>query len=42
MADRAKSHALNALALLFNQDSLRKKAGTGQRQGSEDAKPVNL
>lgn len=41
LADRrAREHALNAIALLFNPDELTKKAGTGQRQGFEDAKPL--
>ena len=37
---RAREHALNALALLFNPEELTKKAGTGQRQGFEDAGPL--
>ncbi len=42
MRDRASKHALNVLDLLFNQDSLRKRAGTGQRQGSKNAKKLNI
>ena len=38
---RAREHAQNAYYLLFNPDKLRKMAGTGQRQGFEDAGPVN-
>jgi len=37
---RAREHALNALALLFHPEELTKKAGTGQRQGFEDAGPL--
>jgi len=37
---RAREHALNALALLFNPEKLTKQAGTGQRQGFEDAGPL--
>ncbi len=39
---RAREHAQNAYYLLFNPDKLRKMAGTGQRQGFEDAGPVNV
>jgi riboflavin synthase len=34
---RTREHARNVLALLFNPDSLTRKAGTGQRQGFPDA-----
>lgn len=34
---RAREHALNALWLLFAPEELEKRAGTGQRQGGEDA-----
>ena len=37
---RAREHALNAIALLFNPEKLTKQAGTGQRQGFEDAGPL--
>ena len=38
LADRrAREHALNALFLLFKPDELVSKAGTGQRQGFDDA-----
>ncbi len=38
---RAREHAQNAYWLLFNPEKLRKMAGTGQRQGFEDAGPIN-
>jgi len=37
---RAREHALNVISLLFNPEELTKKAGTGQRQGFEDAGPL--
>ena len=37
---RAREHAQNAYYLLFKPEKLRKMAGTGQRQGFEDAGPV--
>lgn len=37
---RAREHALNALWLLFAPEELAKRAGTGQRQGGEDAGPL--
>ena len=41
LADRrAREHALNAYNLLFRPEALRKTAGTGQRQGFDDAGPV--
>ena len=38
--DRTKKHALNALKLLKGKDELTGMAGTGQRQGSANAKPL--
>lgn len=41
LADRrTREHALNVVSLLFNPEQLTKKAGTGQRQGFEDAGPL--
>ncbi len=41
LADRrTREHALNVIDLLFHPENLAKKAGTGQRQGFEDAKPL--
>lgn len=41
LADRrAREHAINALDLLFKPENLIKKAGTGQREGFEDAGPL--
>jgi riboflavin synthase len=37
---RAREHALNVISLLFNPEKLTKQAGTGQRQGFEDAGPI--
>ncbi len=37
LKDRCEKHGLNALAILFKPESLTEKAGTGQRQGSENA-----
>lgn len=37
---RAEEHALNVVRLLFRPEELTKMAGTGQRQGYEDAGPV--
>jgi riboflavin synthase len=37
---RAEEHALNAVLLLFYPEKLTKMAGTGQRQGYEDAGPI--
>ncbi len=43
LADRrAREHAQNAYYLLFNPKKLRRMAGTGQRQGFEDAGPLNV
>ncbi len=38
---RTREHAINAYDLLFRPDRLQKMAGTGQRQGFEDAGSVN-
>ncbi len=38
--DRARKHAENALLLLFGQDELRRRAGTGRRQGRPDEGPL--
>ena len=41
LADRrSKEHAENAYNLLFKPERLRKKAGTGLRQGFDDAGPI--
>ena len=37
---RAREHALNVISLLFNPEKLTRQAGTGQRQGFEDAGPI--
>jgi len=37
---RAEEHALNAVRLLYNPEMLSRLAGTGQRQGYEDAGPI--
>jgi riboflavin synthase len=37
---RTAEHALNALSLLFHPETLTRLAGTGQRQGYEDAGPI--
>lgn len=42
MRDRTVKHAKNALDLLFAPESLRKKAGSGQRQGGKNAGFVEL
>ena len=42
MRDRTVKHCRNALDLLFNPRSLAKRAGTGQRQGGDNAKPIKL
>lgn len=38
--DRARKHALNALALAKGKGELGRRAGTGRRQGHEDAGPL--
>lgn len=40
MESRAREHAVNAMLLLFKPGELTRQAGTGQRQGYEDAGPV--
>ncbi len=40
MIRRARDHGRNAVKLLFHPDSLVKDAGSGRRQGSEDAGPI--
>jgi len=42
MDKRAREHALNVVKLLFKPKLLEKEAGTGQRQGYEDAGPARL
>ncbi len=39
---RAREHAQNVLKLLFKPDELEREAGTGQREGFEDAGPLRL
>ncbi len=40
MDQRAREHAKNVYLLLFKPDQLTKLAGTGQREGFKDAKPL--
>jgi riboflavin synthase len=40
--NRVVKHSLNALDLLCNPQALKKRAGTGQRQGKENAKQIEL
>jgi len=42
MDRRAREHALNVVKLLFKPSILEKEAGTGQRQGYEDAGPARI
>ena len=42
MHNRTVKHTMNALHLLFNPEELRKKAGTGERQGFANAKSFKL
>ena len=42
LKDRVEKHSVNALALAFDPQSLVKKAGTGQRQGSENARLLDV
>ena len=42
MDARAREHALNVINLLFYPERLTKKAGTGQREGYEDAEPIGV
>ncbi|MBC7081628.1 MAG: riboflavin synthase [Thermoplasmatales archaeon] len=37
---RTREHALNVINLLFHPERLQRQAGTGQRQGFEDAGPI--
>jgi riboflavin synthase len=37
---RTREHALNVINLLFHPEKLQRQAGTGQRQGFEDAGPL--
>jgi len=39
---RTREHAINAVDLLFNPRNLERMAGTGQRQGGEDAGPLRI
>lgn len=39
---RTREHAVNAVKLLTHPEALMKEAGTGQRQGFEDAGPARL
>ena len=39
---RTREHAVNAYDLLFRPEALRKRAGTGQREGFADAGPVRV
>ena len=42
MHNRTVKHTMNALHLLFNPEELRKKAGSGERQGFANAKSFEL
>ena len=42
MRDRASKHALNLLWMLFAPQELSKRAGSGERQGKENAKKLDL
>ncbi|MHC1631570.1 MAG: riboflavin synthase [Methanotrichaceae archaeon] len=37
---RTREHAQNAIKLLYNPEQLTREAGTGQREGFEDARPL--
>ncbi len=39
---RTREHAVNAYDLLFRPEAIRHRAGTGQREGYEDAGPIHL
>ncbi len=39
---RTREHAVNAYDLLFRPDAIRRRAGTGQREGYADAGPIHL
>jgi len=40
--DRSRKHAKNAVKLLFHPDQLKKDAGTGRRQGSDNVGPIKI
>lgn len=42
MDRRAREHAVNAYDLLFRPERMRARAGTGQREGFEDAGPIRV
>ncbi|MDK2892077.1 riboflavin synthase [Methanohalophilus sp.] len=42
MDKRTREHALNVIKMLFKPQQLIKEAGTGQRQGFEDAGPARI
>jgi riboflavin synthase len=42
MDRRAREHAVNAINLLFHPERLTRIAGTGQREGYEDAEPIGI
>ena len=42
MDRRTREHALNVIKLLFKPEKLVREAGTGQRQGFEDAGPLKM
>ena len=42
MDKRTREHALNVVKLLFDSRALEREAGTGQRQGYEDAGPARI
>jgi riboflavin synthase len=39
---RTREHAVNAYDLLFRPESIRARAGTGQREGFADAGPLRV
>jgi riboflavin synthase len=42
MDRRTREHALNVIKLLFKPENLIREAGTGQRQGFEDAGALRM
>ncbi|NLI62054.1 MAG: riboflavin synthase [Methanosarcinaceae archaeon] len=42
MNKRARDHAKNVIDMLFNPEKMKNNAGTGKREGFEDAGPVRL
>ena len=42
MHNRASKHAINLIWMLFKPEELEKRAGSGERQGRENAEKVNL